>query len=357
MKIFDRYLVLELWGIFLLGVAGFIMVMTTDLIFTFVDMIINKGVPVIAVVKLILYKLPSIMVLTFPVAFLFAAAIVMGRMTKDRELTALRTSGISFFRITLPAIVMAGAICMSAFFINEWIAPAANKISDELIREVIYRQPLLTVKEQVFFKDNSNRFFYIRSVDKKNNSLEGIMIYDLGSGGLPRVITAKSATFSKDRWHLNGGTVHNYGADGRIGYEADFTGMDLYVSEDILNFASQKTTEEMNTAELGTLIDSFKKSGINTAALATDFYMKFSVPAVTFVFAVFILPLAVTGGKRGGSFGVVLSVAVMFTYYVAASIFRSMGRGGLISAPLAAWIPPLVLLAAGSFLYLKEAGR
>ena len=106
MKVLDRYISIEIIGPFLIGVVGFVMVMTVDLLFTMADLIINKGVPLWAVLKLLVYKLPSIMVLTFPVSTLFATAMALGRFSKNNEIVALRTSGVTMFRIALPILAI-----------------------------------------------------------------------------------------------------------------------------------------------------------------------------------------------------------------------------------------------------------
>ena len=86
-------------GPFLVGTVGFIMVMITDLLFTFTDLIINKGIPFFAVIQLMIFRLPSILIMTFPVATLFATAMALGRLSVDSEINAMRTSGTSLWRI------------------------------------------------------------------------------------------------------------------------------------------------------------------------------------------------------------------------------------------------------------------
>lgn len=113
MKILDRYVLREMLGPFFIGIFGFILVLTVDLLFTMADLIINKGVPFWAVLKLMLYKLPSLLVLTFPVSTLFGTAMALGRFSKDNEMVALRTSGISVFRIARP--ILALGLIVSAF--------------------------------------------------------------------------------------------------------------------------------------------------------------------------------------------------------------------------------------------------
>src|SRR3989338_10631245 len=102
MKIIDRYVSSEMIGPFLIGVVGFILVLTVDLLFTMADLIINKGVPLWAVLKLLVYKLPSLLVMTFPVSTLFGTVMALGRLAKDNEIVALRTSGVTLFRLSVP---------------------------------------------------------------------------------------------------------------------------------------------------------------------------------------------------------------------------------------------------------------
>lgn len=78
MKLIDRYVIREMMGPFIVGVVGFILVLAVDLLFTMADLIINKGIPALAVVRLMVYKLPSLLVLTFPVSTLFGTAMALG---------------------------------------------------------------------------------------------------------------------------------------------------------------------------------------------------------------------------------------------------------------------------------------
>ncbi|MFA5104098.1 MAG: LptF/LptG family permease [Candidatus Margulisiibacteriota bacterium] len=357
MKILDRYLAGELVSPFLLGIAGFVLIMTTDLLFTFVDMIINKGIPVWAIVRLIIYKLPAIMVLTFPVSFLFAAALVLGRMSRDNELAAMRTSGISFFRISIPVVIIAVIVSLLAFFTNESIVPLANKISDGVIRQIIYKQPVTDIKENVFFKDSFGRHYYIRRVSKKNSELEGVMVYELTGSSLPRIITAKKAVPSEGKWKLVDGMIHSFDDSGHMKYEASFASADILVEENVMRFSEQKTTDEMNSAELKALIASMDKGGVGTSALATDFFMKFSIPSTTLVFALLGIPLSIPAQRAGKSWGFAISVIIVFSFYVFASVFRSMGRGGMIAPFAAAWFPPALIALFGTILIYREARR
>lgn len=356
MKTLDRYVVREMLGPFLVGVVGFILVLAVDLLFTMADLIINKGVPLWAVLKLMVYKLPSLLVLTFPVSTLFGTAMALGRLCKDNEMIALRTSGVAISRIACPILVVGLLVSLLSFYTNEKIVPHANFVSNNIIRQIIYKQPLPEVKDNVFFKDAQNRYYYARRVNMKTKSMENVMVYELTADKFPRVILADSANFTGRIWELRNGVVHKYDEKGYLNYEAAFSQMKLNVSEDILSFTEQKSYTDMDRRELTDMIKVLGKGGVNTAAMLTELYMKYSVPLTCFVFALVGVPFSLSSPRSGQTWGVVVTIVFMFTFYVFASVFRSLGRGGLVSPMLAAFAPQFSFMIIG-FAMLYYEGR
>src|ERR1700731_4801216 len=106
MKLADRYILSELLGPMFLAAGGFVLFMVANMIFLLVDQIVNKQVPFLAVIEMLLLRIPAILVLTFPVAMLFATLLGLGRMAADHEIMAIRTSGVTFFRLVAPILVL-----------------------------------------------------------------------------------------------------------------------------------------------------------------------------------------------------------------------------------------------------------
>jgi len=355
MRILDRYILRELLGPFLIGILGFVLVMTVDLLFTMADLIINKGVPLWAMLRLLAYKLPSIMVLTFPVSTLFAAAMALGRLSKDNEITALRTSGIHLLRISLPILALGIAVSLLAYITNEKIVPYTNHQASTLIRQVIYKKPLPEVKENVFFKDAYNRFYYARRIDMEKKLMTGVMVYEVADEKFPRVILADEASFSGKEWELKKGVVHKFDQEGRLNWEASFDRMNLSISEDVLDFAMQKTCAEMDSKEIKDKIVMLDRGGVRTDALRTELLLKYSIPATCFVFALVAIPFSLTTPRAGRTWGMVMTIVMIFTFYVFASVFRSLGVGGLLSPLLAAFTPQATFIMIGGILLFREA--
>ncbi|MFH0887307.1 MAG: LptF/LptG family permease, partial [bacterium] len=214
LKILDRYVISEMAYPFLLGVIGFVLIMIVDLLFTLTDLIVNKGIPIFAVIKLMIFKLPAIMVLTFPVSTLFATAWVVGRMARDSEVTALRTSGITLMRISFPIINLALMISLLAFVTNERIVPWANNVSDTIIRQIILKRPLPDIEENVFFRDGNDRTFYLKKLDSEKKIVEGIVVYETKGEAVPRTVMAKRGRFNGSQWLIEDGVVHKYDDSG-----------------------------------------------------------------------------------------------------------------------------------------------
>ncbi|MFH1683672.1 MAG: LptF/LptG family permease [Candidatus Margulisiibacteriota bacterium] len=354
MKVIDRYVLTEMIGPFLIGVVGFMLVLTVDLLFTMADLIINKGVPLWAVLKLLVYKLPAIMVLTFPVSTLFGTAMAMGRLSKDNEIMALRTSGISLFRIAAPIIIMGIVVSVASYVNNEKIVPRANHVASNLIRQIIYKKPLPDVKQNVFFKDAHNRHYFAKRVDLQNKTMDNIMVYEITNERYPRVILAERATFQGRIWDLKNGIIHKYDEKGYLKYEAVFTDMKLNVSEDVLSFNNQRTSQEMSSGELKNMISMLGKGGVSTKAFQTELFLKYSIPATCFVFALIGIPFSIPSPRSGRTWGLVMTIVFMFTFYVFASVFRSLGRGGVLSPAVAAFTPQVSFAIIGGLLLFWE---
>ena len=135
---------------------------------------------------------------------------------------------------------------------------------------------------------------------------------------------------------------------------AAFETLKIMVNENVLNLTTEKTSQEMSARELRGLISSLKESGIETKALAVDFQMKFAIPVTSLLFALIGVPLSLPTLRSGRAWGIVMCVVIVFSYYVLASTFRSLGRGGVFLPVAAAWVPPLILFSLGAVLMIRE---
>jgi len=350
-KILDRYIVKEVMSFVALAVAALTIMLIMQTLFELMDMLINKKVAWLYIVKLLAYRLPAFLVVTFPISLLASSELAIGRLSTDSEITAMRAGGISLRRIMIPFLIAALAISILAFIINDYIVPEANHISQNIIREIVLKKGPPNIRRNVFFRDAENRYFYINRLDEKNMIMQDIMIYEMTRERFPRMITAKSGKWVIDTWKLENGTIYNYDEEGKITYEMSFTNMDIIVKEDLQKFfKNQRTPQEMSSKELRQQIDILQKAGADTKNFEVDFYMKYSIPFTGLIFVLLGVPLGLRVKRGSKATGVILSIVLVLLYYVLLSTTRSMGRGGMLIPFLAAWAPNMVFGILGVFI-------
>lgn len=338
MKILDRYLLRELIGPFFLAVVGFLIIMIADALYYITPLIRSRETPFLLVAKVLALKVPAILVLALPVAILFATLFSLGKLSRDTEITAIRMGKVSFYRIMLPFIFVGIIVSYSAFYLNERVVPFANHQSENIIRRLLLSQSFPYIQENIFFKGDASRFFFVRRYYKEMQLLEGILVYELSYDMYPRVLTAQKGYWRENKWHLQDGAVHKYDDKGYLVYEARFNKMEIHIDFNPVDFfGEQRTPQEMSSKELIEQIKIFQKGGIDTKTLQTDYYFKFSIPFACLIFVLIGAPLSVRFGRQSAVVGVILSIVLVFIYYVLMSASRLLGFEGIIPPVLAAW--------------------
>lgn len=351
MKILDKYLLRELGGPFFLAVIGFIIFMVSHILFLLTDTIVNKNVPFGVVARMMLLRMPAIMVLTLPVAMLFGTVLGISGMVASNEITALRSIGVSFPRIMIPFLIAGLLLSGLTFFTNEKVVPWATHKSENIIRQMILKQQVPMIQSNVFQRGPNNQTFYVQIVDDNNKILQNIMIFDLNEINFPRVITAKKATWDDRYWYLSEGYIYKFDQYGSLVWGGNFAKFKILVDVDPQNFfQGQKTPQEMTADELGKQIEQIAKSGQDTKEFEVDFQIKYSLPLASLITALIGGPLSVKAPRSGKMMGIAYSFGVIFVYYNLMSIGRSFARNGIITPFFGAWCPVLIIGAIGIIL-------
>jgi LPS export ABC transporter permease LptG len=351
----DRYVIGELLGPFLLGVGAFLVILIGDILYTLVEFIAVGRLGASVTLRLLVYKLPAILVVTLPVSTLFGTLLGIGRLAKDREIVAMRLSGRSLSRIFTPVLLFGLLIAGLAFTLNEFVAPQANHLANNLIRRAAFGDVFPQVREQVFFRGPGNRIFYVGRSNDALRVLEDVLVYEPASS-IPRLIIARRARWAGRVWFLMDGVVREFDEEGFTRYEAKFSEMRLDVGfEGTSFFAGQKTPEEMSARELQQYLAMFGSTSTGIR-FAVEYHRKFAVPLASAIFATVGAPLAIRAADGGRFLGVGLSIALLFMYYAVMSTSKALGAIGALTPVLAAWAPNLLFAALGLFLWMYEEG-
>src|SRR5947209_11374406 len=129
LPILDSYVLKEVAGPFAFALAAFFLFWFANIFGLAADYIVNKGAPIFLVLRFLVFRMPQATPMAFPFACLFGTLLGMGRLAADNEISALRTSGVSFFRIIRLPLIAGVLIAYGAFQVNEKIAPVATDLS------------------------------------------------------------------------------------------------------------------------------------------------------------------------------------------------------------------------------------
>lgn len=360
MRILDRYALQEFTSPFLACVAGFTVMLLSSILYELTELIVSGKMPIGMVLRLLAYKLPSVVVVTLPAGALFAALLSLGRFAKDSELTVMRVTGSSFRRLVLPVVCAAAIISVFTYFLNETVVPATNHRAEDLYRRAMFNDALTQVDANVFLRAPEGRTVYVGEVNRAARRMSHILIFEPAdtahgseNSAFPALITAREGTYSDAAWHLEHGVRRTLDADGYVLQEAGFDVLDVPMAGADQLFGEQKTTEEMTRRELGEHIRLFQASGIDVRRFVVDYHMKLALPLAALIWVLVAAPMAVPSARAGRFFGVVVSIAVAFIYYVAVGLFRSLGGSGVLPPELAAWLPNILFGILGMTLLVR----
>lgn len=354
MRIVHRYLLREYLIQFLFCTAGFLVLLIGNFIFEISDFLVDKRASFSLICLLVYYQIPYLLMDVFPAAVLFGVFLSLGRLAQDREMDALRTAGWSFPALTAPLLVATFFLCIGAFYFNDRVVPAANFRYEQEIRKIAYKDFIPFIQENVVFKGPDGRFFYLRRVNERDRTVEGVLIYQNKDELFPRLLTAAEGRVEKEYWHLKEGAYYELASDGTITTVATFQELVENVGEDLSLFLGQsKGVDEMSRAELKANMELFGKSGLSITSFAVNYHLKVALPFAGLILAFLGLPFATLLPKNGRAIGLAISLLLIMVYFFTTVLFREMGVSGLISPFWAAWLPNVFFLVLGVVLLFR----
>ena len=181
---------------FLLGFGVVTFILEMDVLFDYLDLVVNRGVAVGVVTQLFLLSLGYIVALSAPCAVLIAVLMTFGRLSQDNEIIALRASGVNLGSILLGPLAASVLLAVGLTLFNNHVLPETNHAFANLLIDIGRMRPTVRLQEGVFITDFPGYNLLVRSVNGRTNEMRGVTIYKLNPGGPPTTIFARRGTLS-----------------------------------------------------------------------------------------------------------------------------------------------------------------
>ncbi len=191
MKILYRYIFREHIGPFFFGLAVILFVLVMDFILEVLNLIIGKGLNAFVILQVFVLNLAWMLALAVPMAVLISTLMAFGRLSQDNEVTALRSSGVSLYRLILPPLIASVLLAISMAFFNDRVLPELNHQARLLMTDIHQKRPTWNLKENVFIDEIPGYHILIKKIDPQSSDVQGITIYDVENRRFPRTIIAE----------------------------------------------------------------------------------------------------------------------------------------------------------------------
>jgi LPS export ABC transporter permease LptG/LPS export ABC transporter permease LptF len=364
-QVVDRYVLKSFLFWFALLLTGFVLMTHVYTFFDLLSDIVKNNIAMTRVFTYLLFLTPQLIFDSAPMSVLVAVLITFGILTKHNEITAMKASGVSLYRLAVP--VLAAALLMSAglFAFAHYYVPDANRKQDA-IRKEIKGKPVQTYlhpdRHWVFDPGSNNdpRVFYFKYIDGAQKIMLGPQVFELDPANF-RI--HKHISAEKARWEP---TLHTWVFEngwsrqdpgGRHEKFSNFTGQAATFQEvdERPDYFLQEVLQDqqMNYQQLAAYIRELQRSGIDTITLQVSFYRKFALPLFALVMALISVPFAFLAGNRGAMAGVGVSFTIAIAYWTIGKLFEQLGDVNLLPAALAAWSPDVIFAMAGAYFFTR----
>jgi lipopolysaccharide export system permease protein len=303
-----------------------------------------------------LNKIPFILFQVAPAAILLATIITLGIMSRHNEIMAMKSGGISIWRIIGPMIGVVIILYFALLGLNEWVMPAANQKARAIRDQVIHKKkPIAVFKQSQIWIHSHQAIYNIKLYHPERDLLEGITVYRFDPAfRLVERIDARSARWQNGRWIFADASVTAFSQDG-FPIRKSHPEFVLSLPETPSDFRIvDRNPEEMNFQELREYVRKIERDGYNSAKYRTAMYHCLSFPFIGVIMAILGIPIALRKERGAGiAVGVGFSILISFAYLIVYSFGLELGKAGTLPPFLAAWLGNFIFGMVGVYLFLS----
>ncbi len=352
------YILKEIAYLYLLSLGILTFILVLGRIGQLADLVVNRGVEVKDIFLLIAYSSPPYFTFTLPMSFLLSTIVVLGRLSTENEILALKASGVDLKCLFMPIGAIAVTITFLGLINTATLLPKSGALFRDTLLNVVKKGVRLDDKEGSFNDTLPGIVVYINKVDSHNKSLSGILVSDDRDKTIKQTISADKGIINLDpvtldlAFVLENGNLHRW-EKGNDSYRSvsfkDYTFTMNLASMIPQNVPARKRTFEMPNDEISKLI-AVTKSYEDKYELYLDMYRKVSIPFSSLAFAFLAVPLGIRRKIEGKFSGILYSLLLFIFYYLLMAVTENMGKAIHLPVLITVFVPNITIVAIGLYL-------
>jgi LPS export ABC transporter permease LptF/LPS export ABC transporter permease LptG len=387
-RILTRYILKEVVSHAFLGLVLFTFIIFMRDLGRLLELIVRNSAPLPSVAEIFFLTLPTTFTVTLPMGVLVGILIGLSRLAADSEVTAMRASGFGvglFLRaVSLFAIAVWGLAMLNSIYIAPKSAAALAALQDRLKSS----QASFEIQPRVFYEEFKNTVLYVQdAIPEGNRSLwRGVFLADTTDPASPKITVADRGVLLSDspddlRFHLEDGSQQELVPKVKDQYSiTTFESTDIPIKvpgaadrgprdllpvpqldlHELLTNATREHTAARELVFTGTpearnvAVKAYAYDELKARYYEIEFHRRFGLPAACLVLAMVGIPLGLSARKGGKSTGFVLTIALVFIYYVFSLLGVSLARQGKVSPWLGVWAGNIIFFVCGLVLLWRS---
>src|SRR5579875_2064852 len=353
-----------------LGTLLFVFVLFLRTIERLSALLVKTSAPPAVVAKLLLYALPATIPFALPLGVLVGILIGLSRMSADREITAMRASGISSVSVARPVLLFASIALALTALASLWLTPLSLHLESMVARNFAAAQLTGNIESRIFDEQFPNIVLYVGNVSTVGNQVIWRPVFmadttppdelqregkNRGSG--PRVMVAEEAIPHPDAAHnriildMRNFRSSERDKDGKVVGTVAPAQVEALTAQKQEELNLNKTVQEMDTGPLYKRV--YRRHDLSRedyVDAAIELHQRFALPLACVLLALVGIPLGVSSRKGGKSAAFVVTVLVAFLYYLGFITLIGLAKKGSLPVPVAVWTPDAVFAIIGIFL-------
>ncbi|WP_304130672.1 LptF/LptG family permease [Ignavibacterium album] len=265
-----RYILRNHFIPFIFSLITLIFIFLLQFLMKFADRMVGKGLDGWIITKLIVFNLSWMVVLVVPMATLVATLMAFGNMSQNNEVTIMKSSGVSLYKMMLSPIVASLVLSFLLYLFNNEVLPDANHEAKNLMSDISRTKPTLSLEPGFFSQEVPNYAILARRIDQQTNVLYDLTIYDYSNALQVNVVTAKkgriffSANQTKLIMALEDGEIHESNVENTTMYrKLRFEKHKIAMNADLFSFQQSGPTSrgerELSVEDMKYITDSLYK--------------------------------------------------------------------------------------------------
>lgn len=364
-KILFSYLLKEILPTFFTSLFVLTSILLLGKMAPMAELMLTRGLSFGSILQIVVFVLPHLLLFALPMATLMGTLLTYTRMAKDREILAIKASGISFYQLLPPAILVSVVAYLLTLFTAIYAQPWGNYALKSLLFRIMQIRADLGVREGEFSNAFKDIVIYVRNISREDGRLDGVYISDV------RRPEAGNAIVAKNGWivprperlalvlYLRDGSIHRVGRDWQSAQTIRFEKYALTLGSQSTGYSEVvgKGRSEMSLNEIRDRLKEAPVSSPEYYSLLMELHRKMALPVACIIMGLVGAALGAQSRFAGTSFGISIGLTVFLLYYLMLALAKGLGETGVVYPAIGMWVPNIIFALLAAYLTVKTNGE